>query len=88
MGFSLSDGPFQYNRFDVFEGKDASDPHKMKEKVDKAGKKSKAKGAGYAAVDKKEEEKEEINTADGGGGEGVSESVIKMSDGLLHQLRI
>ena len=61
------------------EGKDAGSPAKMKKKVDKAGKKSKAKGVGLREVDKEEEEKEEDNTVgeggfsgDGGGAMGES----------------
>ena len=86
MGFSLSGGPFQYNRFEVSEGKGASDPEKMKEAVDKAGKKAKAKGKSYAAVDKKEEEKEEEDTATGnGGGESVSEGTVAPAENLVRR---
>ncbi len=49
------------------EGKGASTPAKMKKKVDKAGKKSKVRGAYLRDVDKDEEEKEEDNQVGDGG---------------------
>ena len=62
MGISLSGGPYGYNRFDMFEGKGASDPHKMKAKVDAAAVKKVAESEKLKKADKKQEAKQEKAT--------------------------
>ena len=62
----LSQGPFNYNRFDIFEGKGASDPEEMEKKVKEAGRKNKLRGEKLKDEDEKEEEREEKDTVDEG----------------------
>jgi hypothetical protein len=76
----LSGGPYSYNRFDSYESsleeeKGASDPEKMKKKVDKAAKKSRKTGRDLRDEDKKDEAEEETSTAEGGDGGGMSEEL-------------
>ena len=63
----LSQGPWAYNRFDIYEGKGASNPEEMKKKVDEAGKKAKKEGKKLSKEDEKEEAAQEAETV----GEGV-----------------
>jgi hypothetical protein len=65
----LSGGPYSYNRFDSYEssleeGSGASDPHKMKAKVDAAALKKEQESAALKKVDKKQEVKQEKETMD------------------------
>ena len=70
----------------VYEGKDASTPEKMKKKVDKASRKAKTRGVYLEKEDEKEEGKEEVATAEGGNGGGMSESFfIEDEDGNIYE---
>ena len=61
MGFSLSQGPYQYNRFDdyekqigISEGEGASSPAKMAKAVEKSAKKTEKESAKNKRIDSKE----------------------------------
>ena len=64
----LSGGPYSYNRFDSYEqsleeGSGASDPHKMKAKVDAAASKKQQESNKLKKADKKQEKKQETATS-------------------------
>ena len=61
-----SDSYLKNRRDAIGKAMGASNPDKMKKKVDKAGKKAKGRGAVLEKEDEKEEAKSEVETAEGG----------------------